>query len=184
MSIRHCLARTGASFGGGGLLAALFFVLPALTLEAPRDGFFGFTSLGSALAQENKEVDGGPPPGIEGGDGKAAPRGAGMPPGGATPPDKRGGTGPIAGSYSLVGRNVNGSSYRGRVAVSQTGETFRVVWRVGSQTFVGTGILTGDVLSVAYNGGLAVYRFSPAGIKGRWATTNARRISTEDWTRQ
>ncbi len=176
MSYRHI--RTG------GMLAALFLVLPALPVEAPRDSFSGLAGFGSAMAQESKEVDGGAPPGIEGGDDTAGPKGAGMPPGAATPPEKRGTGGPIAGSYSLVGRNINGSSYRGRVTVSRTGETFRVVWRVGRQTFVGTGILTGDILSVAYNGGLAVYRFSPAGIKGRWATTNARRISTEDWTRQ
>ena len=87
MADRHFIARKGASLGGGGLLAALFFILPALSVEAPRDGLFDFARLGSALAQGSKEVDGGPPPGVEGGDDKAAPKGVGMPPGGATPPD-------------------------------------------------------------------------------------------------
>lgn len=174
-----------------------------LTVKAVRIGAAALTVAAFALAagatapaawaQDTPKGIEGSTPGLEGGGGadpksvgpgETGPDKAGMPPGGAMPPDKRAAPPVVAGAYSLVGRNLNGSSYTGRVAVTATGETYRVVWRVGTQTFVGVGILTGDILSVAYNGGLAVYRFSPQGIRGRWATTNATRIATEDWTRR
>lgn len=141
---------------------------------------------GVAHAQEKTpKSDAGTSPALEGADPKEnGADGAGMPPGGAMPPDKRPKSKDVVGNYTLTGRNATGSTYKGFVAVSQTGDTYRVVWRIGRQTFVGTGILTGNVFSVAYNGGLAVYQFTSAGVRGRWALINARQISTEDWTRR
>jgi hypothetical protein len=46
-----------------------------------------------------------------------------------------------AGRYSVVGTNPgNKARYSGTVRVERTGQTFRVTWDIGTQTFVGTGI--------------------------------------------
>ncbi len=51
--------------------------------------------------------------------------------------------------------------YTGTVTVERTGETFRVTWDIGSQTFVGTGIGSDKGLAVSYRSGnqtgLAIY---------------------------
>ena len=45
------------------------------------------------------------------------------------------------GRYSVVGTNPgNKGRYSGTVRVERTGDTFRVTWDIGTQTFVGTGI--------------------------------------------
>lgn len=87
----------------------------------------------------------------------------------------------IAGRYTVTGRNFNGASYRGSVVVTPAGETYRVFWVIGSERYTGVGILTGDVLSVAYNGGLAVYRVEGDTLRGTWTTMRGGRVSTEDW---
>lgn len=91
----------------------------------------------------------------------------------------------IEGRYTVTGINpTGGGSYRGVATVRRTGETYRVVWRVAGRTFVGTGISLGGVLSIAYNGGLAVYRPGPDGaFEGQWAPTGSTRLGTERWRR-
>src|SRR5262245_29869592 len=45
------------------------------------------------------------------------------------------------GRYSIVGSNPgSGTKYAGTVTVERTGDTFRVTWDIGNQTYVGTGI--------------------------------------------
>lgn len=45
------------------------------------------------------------------------------------------------GRYDVVGENPNtGGEYTGSVAVSQFGQTYRVVWNVGGTKYVGTGL--------------------------------------------
>ena len=67
-----------------------------------------------------------------------------------------------AGRYSVVGSNPGGGArYQGTVTVEPTGETFRVTWDIGGQTFVGTGIGTNRGIAVSYRSGnqtgLAIY---------------------------
>ena len=46
-----------------------------------------------------------------------------------------------SGTFQVTGTNPGGTgSYTGMVAVTPTGDTFRVVWRVGSATVTGTGL--------------------------------------------
>src|SRR5438309_5657242 len=66
------------------------------------------------------------------------------------------------GRYSVVGSNPGGRGrYSGTVEVERTGDTFRVTWDVGGQTFVGTGIGSEKGLAVTYRSGnqtgLAIY---------------------------
>ena len=93
------------------------------------------------------------------------------------------------GRYEVVGSNPGGGSkYSGTVMVERTGETFRVTWDIGNQTFVGTGIGSDKGLAVAYRSGnqtgLAVYGPKDDGWEGVWAFTNGQTIGGETWTRQ
>ena len=55
------------------------------------------------------------------------------------------------GRYSLVGSNPgNMDRYAGTVTVERTGETFRVTWDIGSQTFIGTGIGSDKGFAVSF----------------------------------
>ena len=89
----------------------------------------------------------------------------------------------LEGRYAVAGVNPGGGSgYDGVVEVFRTGETYRVVWQIGAQSFVGTGILYDGVFSIAYNGGLAVYRPGPGGtLKGQWTLTGEQRLGSETW---
>jgi len=61
------------------------------------------------------------------------------------------------------------------VEVTKSTDTFQVVWRIGGQTQHGTGVLTGENFSVAYqqqgaSPGIAVYeRGGDGGLTGTWA---------------
>jgi hypothetical protein len=93
------------------------------------------------------------------------------------------------GRYSVEGRNPGGgSSYRGTVVVERTGETFRVTWDVGGQTFVGTGIGNDEGLAVAYRSGnqtgIAIYGSKGDDWQGAWAYTGGRDVGVEAWRRR
>ena len=94
-----------------------------------------------------------------------------------------------AGRYSLRGTNPgSGSAYSGTVVVERTGDTFRVTWDVGRQTFVGTGIGTSDGLAVSYRSGnqtgLAIYGPKGPNWEGVWTYTGGQQVGTEVWTRR
>ncbi len=84
--------------------------------------------------------------------------------------------------------NVAGDGYTGTVTVTQTGQTFNVVWQVGTQRFRGVGIFLNGVLSVGYTGeghtGVALYREAQPGVwEGPWAFVDEQETHTERWTR-
>ena len=92
------------------------------------------------------------------------------------------------GRYSVRGTNPGGGSpYSGEVAVTKTGDTYRIVWNVGGQTYTGTGIGSDDFLAVSYRSGnetgLALYNRKPNGTwEGIWTYAGARQIGTDRWT--
>jgi hypothetical protein len=53
------------------------------------------------------------------------------------------------GRYRVRGTNPNGSAYSGEVRVTRTGDTYRVVWDIGGQTYTGTGIGDDDFIAVS-----------------------------------
>jgi hypothetical protein len=95
-----------------------------------------------------------------------------------------------AGSYSVVGSNPGNPNarYQGVVTVEPTGETFRVTWDIGGQTFVGTGIGTDKGIAVTYRSGnqtgLAIYGPKGTGWEGVWTYTGGRQVGGEVWTRR
>ena len=93
------------------------------------------------------------------------------------------------GRYAVVGSNPGDKGrYSGTVTVERTGETFRVTWDIGSQTFVGTGIGSEKGLAVSYRSGnqtgLAIYGAKGDNWEGVWAFTGGRDVGGEAWTRQ
>ena len=97
---------------------------------------------------------------------------------------------PAGSSYSVVGSNPGGGGarYQGTVTVEPTGETFRVTWDIGGQTFVGTGIGTNRGIAVSYRSGnqtgLAIYAPKGNDWEGVWTYTGGRTLGGEVWTRR
>ena len=93
------------------------------------------------------------------------------------------------GRYTLVGSNPGSNDrYSGTVTVERTGDTFRVTWDIGSQTFIGTGIGSDKGFAVSYRSGnqtgLAIYGANGDNWEGVWTYTGGRNIGGEVWTRQ
>ena len=94
-----------------------------------------------------------------------------------------------AGTYSVAGSNRGGRGrYSGTVTVERTGDTFRVTWDIGNQTYVGTGIGSEKGLAVSYRSGnqtgLAIYGANGNNWEGVWTYTGGREVGGEAWTRR
>ena len=106
------------------------------------------------------------------------------------------------GIYDVVGENPNtGGEYRGTVSVSRTGQTYRVVWSIAGQKYVGTGLgavfqdgtfriggATPDdaALSVGYisgqSFGMAFYIEQDDGSwEGVWTYSGSNVVARETW---
>lgn len=93
------------------------------------------------------------------------------------------------GRYSVAGTNPDGAGrYQGTVEVTRTGETYRVVWNVGGQRYVGTGIGNDGLLAVSYQSGrvtgIAVYAEKGGSWSGPWTSAGGSTTGTERWTRE
>lgn len=94
-----------------------------------------------------------------------------------------------AGSYRVEGANPGGrGSYTGTVTVERTGDTYRVIWIVGSTRYVGTGIGNRDFLAVSYRSGndtgLALYGEDGGNWKGLWTYAGGTTVGAERWLRR
>ena len=94
-----------------------------------------------------------------------------------------------AGSYNVTGSNPGGRGrYSGTVTVERTGDTFRVTWDIGNQTYVGTGIGSEKGIAVTYRSGnqtgLAIYGANGNNWEGVWTYTGGREVGGEAWTRR
>lgn len=94
----------------------------------------------------------------------------------------------FASSYNVEGSSPEGGGdYSGTVNVKKTGAaTYQVVWNIGKDKFVGTGIGGPDGLAVAYrsgdNTGVAIYREAKGGeIEGYWTYAGGTKIGEEKW---
>jgi hypothetical protein len=90
------------------------------------------------------------------------------------------------GTYKISGTNPGDNSrYSGTVVVTRNGDTYRVVWTIGGQQYIGTGIGNKDFLAVSYASGnqtgLALYGASGNTWRGIWAYANGRQLGSEVW---
>jgi len=92
------------------------------------------------------------------------------------------------GSYDVQGNNPDGSKYAGTVTVTQTGQTYRVVWKIGSTRYTGTAIGDKDFLAVSYQSGnqsgLALYGADGDDWKGIWTYSGGTSMGAEVWSRE
>jgi hypothetical protein len=93
-----------------------------------------------------------------------------------------------SGTYRIEGANPGGKGqYKGTVSVTKTGETYQVVWVVGSTRYVGTGIGNKDFLAVSYKSGndtgLALYGADGGNWSGVWTYAGGKEVGPEIWKR-
>jgi hypothetical protein len=95
----------------------------------------------------------------------------------------------IEGSYQCKGENPGGNEYKGKVEIKKKGDTYLINWELDSgEKYEGTGILTGDVLSVAWSAGGATgvvsYKVEKSGkLAGKWSSLDGSgKVMKEDLT--
>ena len=109
------------------------------------------------------------------------------------------------GNYTLTGTSPGGGgTYAGTVEVQRNGDTYVVLWKIGNETYLGTGLGAADVKGVPTMGpaaandtalavgyvsdaifGQAFYVQQSDGTwKGIWTYGGSSQIGTEVWTPQ
>jgi hypothetical protein len=97
----------------------------------------------------------------------------------------------LEGTYEALGTNPDGKgSYKGTVMISKVKSTYKLVWNVGA-IYIGTGILTGNVLSVSFADkkqswfGVVSYLIKQDGkiLEGLWAEHKGTHLGKEVLTR-
>jgi hypothetical protein len=96
----------------------------------------------------------------------------------------------IAGKYTIIGTNPNGTMYRGALEVIEHGDVYQFLWTAGNQ-YNGVGVVNGEVVAVAFangpNGtgcGVVDYNIQSDGsLVGRWGYWGKNEAGTENATR-
>ena len=84
------------------------------------------------------------------------------------------------GSYSVNGRNADGSRYSGAVNIARQGDRYRFNWQVGTASYQGVGALDGNVMIVNWGAQTPViYALGADGVlRGLWDAGKAEEILT------
>jgi hypothetical protein len=94
----------------------------------------------------------------------------------------------VSGTYSVEGKDTDGTAYRGSVTVTPIGENYRVVWRIGDTTYSGTGLSAGEAFAVSYswrnNVGVGLYVREGDAWIGIWTGSDQREQGAEIWRRR
>jgi hypothetical protein len=92
------------------------------------------------------------------------------------------------GTYEVQGTSPDGSTYSGTATVTQTGQTYKVVWEIGDEKYNGTAIGNKDFLAISYtsgnSSGLALYGEDGGNWKGVWTYAGGTKMGSEMWKRQ
>jgi hypothetical protein len=92
------------------------------------------------------------------------------------------------GTYEVQGTSPDGSTYSGTATVTQTGQTYKVIWQIGDEKYDGTAIGNKDFLAISYtsgsNSGLALYGEDGGNWKGVWTYAGGTKMGSEMWKRQ
>ncbi|MBV8747584.1 MAG: hypothetical protein JO134_21355 [Xanthobacteraceae bacterium] len=74
------------------------------------------------------------------------------------------------GRYRVTGRNPNGTTYSGDVAITRQGSRLHLDWKVSNSNYQGTGTLVGNMLVVDWGSTTpVVYAATPDGsLRGLW----------------
>lgn len=93
------------------------------------------------------------------------------------------------GNYAVKGKEgASGGGYTGASSLTQTGEnTWRIVWKIGSQTWNGYGIGDGKIIALNFSGNgqsgvmLLVAKDDNSGYDAAWAYTGDKTVGYEEW---
>ena len=92
------------------------------------------------------------------------------------------------GSYRVEGKGPDGGTYRGTATIDATGETYRVIWLIGKDKFVGTAVGNEEFFAVSYksgsNTGVAVYGKDGNDWVGIWTYSGGTAVGAEKLTRR
>lgn len=92
----------------------------------------------------------------------------------------------VAGTYTLLGSNPDGSDYSGGLTVIPQGPVYQLVWAVGDG-YDGIGIIQGDRLGATWGGpscAIVVYQIQTNGtLTGLWGVWGTNATGTETATR-
>lgn len=92
------------------------------------------------------------------------------------------------GTYDVQGTSPDGSTYTGTATVAQTGQTYKVIWEIGDDKYIGTAIGNKDFLAISYTSGsqsgLALYGADGGNWKGIWTYAGGTTMGSEIWKRQ
>ena len=97
--------------------------------------------------------------------------------------------GDIAGTYKCEGDTMTGGKYTGTVKIVKKEEIYRVTWTLGDgkDTYLGIGVLQGDVLAVSYYGskfGVIAYKVEDdSKLVGKRAMVKGDAVLTETLTK-
>ncbi len=83
----------------------------------------------------------------------------------------------LVGVHQSIGRNPDGTAYKGTVEIRVVNGVIGLEWKIGSTVSHGTGVLVGSTLGVALDSGLSIYRIvgQSEGISliGIWSTAGS-----------
>jgi hypothetical protein len=96
----------------------------------------------------------------------------------------------IAGEYSVVGTNEDGSPYRGALEVIKHGDVYQFRWNAGRQ-YDGVGVPNGNVVAVAFTGGsngkgcgvVSYQLLADGSLDGVWGYWGVNEMGTEKGNR-
>ena len=88
------------------------------------------------------------------------------------------------GSWKVSGKGPDGAAYAGTATIAKTGDTYRIVWKLGGDPITGTGVGDDRFFAVGYGsgpdeGGVAVYARDGDGWKGIWTYYGGKKVGIE-----
>lgn len=96
-------------------------------------------------------------------------------------PDLKYSTLKLSGTWTLVGTNPNGSSYKGVLKVDQTGPTYAVEWQIEDPPLFGTGFTINNLFVTAYGTslglGVVIYKVKDKELSGIWHYSDFSRLA-------
>jgi hypothetical protein len=93
----------------------------------------------------------------------------------------------VGGSYTVSGKNFDGSAYSGTARITPSGGACRIVWQTGPTNSSGICMLAGKSFAAAYKLGneigLVVYELQPDGrLVGTWTIADRNGSGSETLT--
>jgi hypothetical protein len=98
---------------------------------------------------------------------------------------------PIAGMYDVQGTGVGGGHYEGVARIVANGETYEILWKIGSDGYRGLGVATANGLAFAFSGAgftgtnVVLYERAGPGVWcGVWTANQPGHVGREALIRQ